>query len=58
MMIPACSLCGQWIAADDADQIGEISTVDTGRRRWNVCGSCMRAAAERVRERINRGLRT
>lgn len=58
MTAPECSFCGQWIAADDTDQLGEISTTSTGRRRWNVCGSCMRAAAGRVRERVNRGLRT
>lgn len=50
MIIDTCGVCRAPVDDADPDVVGVA---------WIfVCGACMRAAAGRVRERVNRGLRT
>lgn len=45
-----CNLCRRIIAADDRDAVRE--GVNGEGARVDVCGSCMREAAERVADRL------
>lgn len=45
-----CNLCKRLIAGDDRDAVRE--GVNGEGARVDVCGSCMREAAERVAERL------
>jgi hypothetical protein len=50
MIYIGCNLCRRIVASDDADAV--TGGVNGKGDRVDVCGACMREAAERVAERL------
>ena len=50
-----CNVCKRRVAEDDADAVTDGR--DSAGRRADVCGSCMRSAAERAQARLRASVR-